>query len=395
VVKWKTCLVYLDDVIVFSGSRSAHLARVAEVLTLLGNAGLSLKLKKCRFFSETVDYLGHVIRPGRLVVAEKNTIALKTAPLPRTQTELRSFLGLCNVYRRFVPRFSTIATPLNVMLCKGMPPQLGPLPPAAFAAFTKLRDRLLSPPVLSLPRTEVRLCLDTNASDGQLGCFLLQDQPDGKQLPLGFWSRTLNSAERNYSTTEKECLAIVWAVTHLRPYLEGTEFTVRTDHHALRWVMNISDAQGRFPRWLLRLAEFTFKVEYHPGVAHHAADAMSRLPHQAVPSDPIEEEIPVRAVAHEESQEPEFPTALEEVTSDPITEIPILHMDDLFESQCMDPTARRNGAARVHDPTWDYDRHGILADGHPPGKLRSIFHTLSDVTVRTPSSYPPPRTAPT
>jgi hypothetical protein len=91
-VKWKTCLVYLEDVIVLSGSRSAHLAHVAEVLTLLGNAGLSLKLKKCHFFSETVGYLGHVIRPGRLGVAEKNTNSLKTAPLPRTQRELKILL---------------------------------------------------------------------------------------------------------------------------------------------------------------------------------------------------------------------------------------------------------------------------------------------------------------
>jgi Reverse transcriptase (RNA-dependent DNA polymerase) len=95
-VKWKTCLVYLDDAIVFSENRAAHLTHIAEVLTLLGNAGLSLKLKKCHLFSSTVDYLGHVIRPGRLGVAEKNTVALRTAPLPRTQTVLRSFLGLCN-----------------------------------------------------------------------------------------------------------------------------------------------------------------------------------------------------------------------------------------------------------------------------------------------------------
>jgi Reverse transcriptase (RNA-dependent DNA polymerase) len=121
-VKWKICLVYLDDVIVFFGSESAHLAHVAEVLTLLGNAGLSLKLKKGHLLSETVEYLGHVIRPGRLRVAEKNTTGLKTAPLPRTQTELRSFLGLFNVYRRFFPRFSAISAPLNVLLCKGMPP---------------------------------------------------------------------------------------------------------------------------------------------------------------------------------------------------------------------------------------------------------------------------------
>jgi RNase H-like domain found in reverse transcriptase len=209
-------------VIVFSSSRQAHLQHVNEALTLLGNSGLSLKLKKCHFFSDTVDYLGHVLRPGRLGVAEKNTTALRTAPLPRTQTELRSFLGLCNVYRRFVPHFSALAAPLNALLCKGMPPQLGPIAKDGVVAFNTLRDRLLSPPVLALPRSKGQMWLDTDAPDGQLGCCLLQLQPDGKPLPLIYWSRTLNSAEKNYSTTEKECLAIVWAVTHLRPYLEAS-----------------------------------------------------------------------------------------------------------------------------------------------------------------------------
>jgi Reverse transcriptase (RNA-dependent DNA polymerase) len=102
-VKWKTCLVYLDDIIVFSSSREAHLHHVHEVLSLLEEAGLSLKLSKCHLSQASVDYLGHFIRPGRLGVAEKNTAALRDASFPRTQTELRSFLGLCKVYRRFVP----------------------------------------------------------------------------------------------------------------------------------------------------------------------------------------------------------------------------------------------------------------------------------------------------
>jgi hypothetical protein len=100
-----------------------------------------------------------------------------------------------------------------------MPPHLGCLTLEAIAAFETLRDRLLSPPVLALPRAVGQMWFDTDASDGQLGCCLLQRQPDDQTLPLGYWSRTLSSAERNYSTTEKECLAIVWAVTHLRPYL--------------------------------------------------------------------------------------------------------------------------------------------------------------------------------
>jgi hypothetical protein len=107
-------------------------------------------------------------------------------------------------------------------------------------------------------------------------------------------------------------------MTHLRPYLEGTYFTVRTDHHALRWVMKLSDAQGRLARWRLHLAEFTFKVEYHPGIAHHAADAMSRIPHQAVAAEHIEEDIPICAVDHRLPGLAEFSTALQEGSPDPI-----------------------------------------------------------------------------
>jgi Reverse transcriptase (RNA-dependent DNA polymerase)/RNase H-like domain found in reverse transcriptase len=206
---WRTCLVYLDDAIIYSPDKASHLRHVAKALNLLREAGLSLKLKKCLFFSQTVDHLGHVIRPGRLGVAEKNTDALRDAALQRTQTELRSFLGLFNVNRRLVPHFASLVAPLNVYLTKGKPPVLGILSDPAVAAFNSLRQKLLSPPVLALPRREGKLWLDTDASAAQLGCCLLQEQPFGPALPLGYWSRSLSAAERNYSTTEKECLAIV------------------------------------------------------------------------------------------------------------------------------------------------------------------------------------------
>jgi hypothetical protein len=208
-----------------------HLKPVNEALHLFGKARLSLKLIKCHFFKEAVDYLGHLIRPCKLAVAEKNTAALRNAPVPKTQTELRSYLGLCNVYRRLVPRFAAVAAPLTSLLGKGTSPQLGVFSAQQLEAFNSLREKLLAPPLLALPLPMGTLWLDTDALDGQLGTCLLQEQPDGQTLPLGYWSRTLNPAERNYSTTEKECLAIVWAVTHLRPYLEGNTFTVRTDHH--------------------------------------------------------------------------------------------------------------------------------------------------------------------
>jgi RNase H-like domain found in reverse transcriptase/Reverse transcriptase (RNA-dependent DNA polymerase)/Integrase zinc binding domain/Integrase core domain/Chromo (CHRromatin Organisation MOdifier) domain len=365
-IKWKTCLVYLDDVIIFSPDRETHLAHVDEALSLLRHAGLSLKLRKCRFFSEAVDYLGHVIRPGRLGVAEKNTESLRDAAPPRTQTEMRSFLGLCNVYRRFVPKFSAIAAPLNAYLTKGKPALLGELATDALTAFDTLRQKLLRPPILALPRRSGHLWLDTDASDAQLGCCLFQEQPSGPNLPLGYWSRTLNAAERNYSTTEKECLAIVWAVTHLRPYLEGVEFTVRTDHHALRWVMNLAEAQGRLARWRLRLSEFTFKVEYSPGATHHAADVLSRLPSPGIAAGPIDVDIPVALV---DSDELTRPLALEADSADPIEEIKILHPEDIFILHCRDHLGLRHAANVATDPAWDYDPYGLLVQRRPDGEV--------------------------
>jgi RNase H-like domain found in reverse transcriptase len=176
---------------------------------------------------------------------------------------------LFNVYRRFVSGFAKVAGPLNHLLKKGEGPKLGTLTKEQFLAFETLRDKLLQPPILALPRREGRYILDTDASDGQIGCCLNQEHPDGLRHPNGYWSRFLNPAERNYSTTEKECLAIVWAILTLRPFLEGQRFLIRTDHHSLRWVLNLADAQGRLARWHLRLLEFDFEVEYSPGKEHY------------------------------------------------------------------------------------------------------------------------------
>jgi hypothetical protein len=133
------------------------------VLHRLYRAGLSLNSKKCFFFNETVNYLGHVIRLGKLAVAEKNTRALREAKPPTTQTELRSFLGLCNVYRRFVAGFAKIASPLNALLRKVESPRLGELSSEQLAAFEKIRENLLNPPILALSRFEGIFTLDTDA----------------------------------------------------------------------------------------------------------------------------------------------------------------------------------------------------------------------------------------
>ena len=377
---WKTCLVYLDDIIVFSKTPAEHMAHLDAVLHRLYRAGLTLNLKKCHFFKNTVDYLGHVIRPGQLSVAEKNTAALKDMKHPTTQTELRSFLGLCNVYRRFVKGFAKIAAPLNVLLRKGETPQLDLLSPDQVIAFDTLRDALLNPPILALPRIEGAFTLDTDASDHQLGCCLLQDQPDGTKHPIGYWSRGLTSAEKNYSTTEKECLAIVWAILHLRPYLEGQKFIIRTDHHSLRWVLNLSDAQGRLARWRLRLLEFDYEVQYHPGALHHGADTMSRLrsedPVVAEPTDEIDTEVPCFALAHSP-----LVTGREELHTPGQRDPSIVHPEFLRCAQASDPSCMHLREYLGGHPRIDIDHNGLIGTVLPSREFQLAIPPLPDIPL--------------
>ncbi|CAN8070297.1 unnamed protein product [Agarophyton chilense] len=273
--KWRTCLVYLDDIIVFSRNLDDHLTHVRDVMTVLRDAGITLKLRKCEFFTDTGKYLGHVIRPGRLMIEQVHIKSLCEAKEPRTQTELRSFLGLVNVYRRFIPSLSDIAAPLNALLRKGQPLKLAPFTTDQSDSFRSLIKAVKTAPILSLPKPGLPYSIDTDASDHQVGCALFQTIPEGERKPIVYSSRTLNVHERNYSVSEKECLAVVWALSTLRPYLMGVHFTVYTDHASLRWLLNTADPSGRLMRWRLRLAEFDFEVVYKKRVQNTQADALS------------------------------------------------------------------------------------------------------------------------
>ena len=163
-----------------------------------------------------MDYLRHVITPGKLHVAKTNTDAVDGFRPPRTRTEPRSFLGLCNVYRRFVPKFLKTSKPLRVLLRKVQPFEIASLNEAQLQAFFLLKEALVKPAVLSLPSSDLPFPIDTDACEYRVGCALLKTYPDGQRHPIGFWSRSLNPAERNYSVSEKECLAVVWALKLLR-----------------------------------------------------------------------------------------------------------------------------------------------------------------------------------
>ena len=159
---------------------------------------------------------------------------------PQNITQIRSFLRAANVYRCFVQDFSKIAKPLSAMTQKDAKPNCTSPTKPQLEAFETLRERLSTPPVLALPKPGRPFLIDTDASAYQLGAALLHQQDEtnpNDYVPIDYCSKTLSETECNYSTTERECFAVVWALLTLRPYLEGTRFLVRTDHNALKWLM--------------------------------------------------------------------------------------------------------------------------------------------------------------
>jgi hypothetical protein len=184
---------------------------------------------------------------------------------------------MCNVYRKFVPSFAKIASPLTDLLKKGQPDTYHKLTEGPPNVFMLLKTALIKPPILALPHECGSYTLDVDASDYQIGACLQQKQKDGTLAPCGYYSRTLNTAEKNYSTPETECLAIVWAILYLQPYLEGQRFLIRTDQVALKWLLSLKDSTGRLGRWRLRLAEFEFTIQYRPGIKNSLADGCSRV----------------------------------------------------------------------------------------------------------------------
>jgi len=178
-VKWQSCLVYLDDVIVYSKTQEVHFQHLDDILGLLRAAGVTLKLPKCRFSRTPVEYLGHEITPGRLGVLQAQTKALREAAFPTTRTQVRSFIGMCNVFRRFVPNFARVATPLTDLMGSTAPVTVALPTPEQLFAFEELKGRLTQPPVLALPLASLQYVLDVDACGTQVGAALLQEQEEG------------------------------------------------------------------------------------------------------------------------------------------------------------------------------------------------------------------------
>ena len=276
-LQWQTCMVYLDDVIVYSKSFQKHIANLRSVFDRFRAEGLCLKPKKCHFCKPEVLYLGHVVGKDGIKPNPDKIEVIQNYPVPKNCDEVRSFVALVSYYRRFVKGFATKASPLNELLKKGV----------KFAwtderqeAFECLRDSLITSPILAYPNFQEKFSLYTDASNTGIGAILVQ-HIKGTEKTIAFASRSLKAHERKYATIERECLALVWGIKHFRPYLYGKEFDVITDHNPLKWLDNARDPHSRLSRWSLALQSYAFTIKHRPGRLHNNVDSLSRMPNFA------------------------------------------------------------------------------------------------------------------
>ena len=264
-------LVYLDDILVFSKTPDEHLVHIRKVLELLREHGLHAKASKTLMNTNEVQYLGFLVSQEGLRVDPNKTDAIKHWPAPTDATGVRSFLGLTNYFRKFVQGYAALCKPLTALTCKDVPFVWSA---ECSSAFQQLKNALITAPVLVLPDPSKPYEVVCDASGFGIGAVLLQD---GR--PVCFDSRKLSSAEKNYSATEQELLAVVHAMRTWRCYLEGAKaITVVTDHRPNTF-FDTADLIGhrRRTRWSELLSIFKFDWAYRPG-RDNIADPLSRSP---------------------------------------------------------------------------------------------------------------------
>ncbi|GBL73352.1 Retrovirus-related Pol polyprotein from transposon 297 [Araneus ventricosus] len=267
---------YLDDIAIYSEKCEDHLKHVDEVLKRIGNAQLTIKPSKCKFAQNHTKYLGHIVGGGVRSPAEAKIKAVMEFPTPKTKTQIRAFLGLAGYYAHYVKNFSLIAAPLTQSLKGKIKKEGVNWTQDCNQAITELKNRLTEIPVLLAPDYNREFIVQTDASDLGIGVVLSQRNDKGEEHPVLFLSKKFTDAQRKYGTTGNECAAIIYAITKLRYYLDGQQFTIETDHNPLVWLNSNAGANQRLVRWSLALQPFRYKVKHKAGKKHLNADALSR-----------------------------------------------------------------------------------------------------------------------
>jgi len=267
-------IVYLDDILVFSNTLEEHRRTVREVLQRLRKHKLFLKLEKCKFEQNEMDFLGIVVKNGHVAMDPIKTRAVEKWPTPKSLKEVRSFMQFCNFYRAFIPNFADITVPFNELTRKNVK---FVWEARQEAAFRKLKEVIARDITLLLPVPGARFRLETDASDYAVGAVLHQII-DGKPRPIAFFSKAFDEAARNWPVYDKELCGVVYALAHWPQHLRNApEFDIWTDHLNLQYFRDPQKLNRRQARWAMELADYNFKLHYHPGKLNVVADALSRM----------------------------------------------------------------------------------------------------------------------
>ncbi len=267
-------LAYLDDVVILGKSFDDHMVNLRTVFDRFRLHGLKLKPRKCILCRPEVQFLGHRVDSQGLHITEEKIRAVWDWPVPSTRTEVESFLGFINYHRNFIKGLAEVAAPLYGLT--GVKAHFV-WSEECDAAFRALKELFISAPVLAFPNAKDPFILDTDASGHAVGAALSQIQ-DGVERPVAFGSLALSPERRRYCTTRKELLAVIMFTRQFRHYLLGRQFTIRTDHHSLVWLMRFKHPEGQLARWLEELSQFDMIIEHRAGVQHQNADGLSRIP---------------------------------------------------------------------------------------------------------------------
>ena len=295
--QFETLLLYLDDIIVYSSTFEEHLERLQLVFRRLQQHGLKLKPSKCHFLQHEVTYLGHKVSAKGVVTDPEKITKVKDWPRPSNPREVLQFLGFAGYYRRFIPKYATIASPLYELTtgipkktkkkkqrqegrkrCIKSPPKKFSWTSDSESAFQTLKDKLTSAPVMGYPDFSLPFILQIDASGDGLGAVLAQVQ-DGQERVITYASRAVRPSESRYPAHKLEFLGLKWAVTEkFHDYLYGRQFSAYTDNNPLVYVMTTAKLDAHGQRWVGELANYDFSITYRPGRSNANADGLSRLP---------------------------------------------------------------------------------------------------------------------
>lgn len=266
-------MTYLDDIIVFTDTWEEHVATLATVFQRMRLHHLQLQPAKCKLLLSEVTYLGHRITKDGILIDPRNVEVVKNFPVPTTPKMVRSFLGFINYYRGFIKDCAQHALPLTELTRKTVKFRWTT---ECQKAMNYLANAIINPPVLKPPDFTREFMLRTDASNDAMGAVLSQGEIT-QDYAVGYWSAKLNEAQKNYSTIEKEFLAIVRAIEYFRVYLLHRKFRLITDHNPLVYIRASVPQNSRLMRWRLSLEEFDFYIQHRPGKENETADYLSRL----------------------------------------------------------------------------------------------------------------------